>query len=61
MEHPGEELVYVLDGTLQVEVDDVAYLIHPGDTLHFRTDRPHRWTNPDDQSVHALWMTLRQP
>jgi transcriptional regulator with XRE-family HTH domain len=61
MEHPGEELVYVLSGTLHFEVDDVAYVLRRGDALHFRTDRPHRWANPGARPACAVWMALRQP
>ncbi|HEY8202721.1 MAG TPA: cupin domain-containing protein [Actinomycetota bacterium] len=61
MEHPGEELVYVLDGSLHFEVDDAAYVLRRGDALHFRTDRPHRWSNPGTRPARALWMALRQP
>jgi transcriptional regulator with XRE-family HTH domain len=61
MEHPGEELVYVLDGSLHFEVDGVAYVVRRGDALHFRTDRPHRWSNPGTRPARALWMALRQP
>ena len=61
MEHPGEELVYVLDGSLHFEVDEVEYLLRRGDALHFRTDRPHRWSNPGARPARALWMALRQP
>jgi transcriptional regulator with XRE-family HTH domain len=61
MEHPGEELVYVLDGSLHFDVDGVAYVLRRGDALHFRTDRPHRWANPGTRPARALWMALRQP
>ena len=60
MEHPGEELVYVLVGTLHFEVDGTAYVLRRGDALHFRTDRPHRWVNPGTRPARALWMALRQ-
>ena len=57
--HPGEELVFVLDGTLDFEVDGDRYAVGPGDTLHFRTDRPHRWQNAGSSPVRALWIRLR--
>jgi transcriptional regulator with XRE-family HTH domain len=59
MEHPGEELVYVVKGTLDFEVDGVSHRLRPGDALHFRTDRPHRWSNPTAQVATAVWMALR--
>jgi transcriptional regulator with XRE-family HTH domain len=59
MEHPGEELVFVLEGNLVFEVDEKELALGPGDALHFRTDHPHRWWNPHERSAQALWMALR--
>jgi transcriptional regulator with XRE-family HTH domain len=60
MEHPGEEMVYMLEGTLRFVVDDATYVLRKGDALHFRTERPHRWENPGPRPARALWMALRQ-
>lgn len=54
-----EELVLVLEGTLRFEVDGREYLLEPGDALHLRTDRPHRWVNPGDGPAQAAWTTLK--
>jgi transcriptional regulator with XRE-family HTH domain len=59
MEHPGEELVYVLKGELEFVVNDQTYCLHPGDSLHFRTVQPHFWRNPGTTDAVALWMALR--
>jgi transcriptional regulator with XRE-family HTH domain len=59
MEHPGEELVFILDGTFEVDVDGQHYVLGQGDALHFRTDRPHRWQNPGQEAIRAVWLALR--
>lgn len=59
MQHPGEELVHVLDGTLEFEVDGETFAVAPGDSLHFQTQRPHRWRNPGGRRVRAVWLALR--
>jgi transcriptional regulator with XRE-family HTH domain len=59
MEHQGEELVLMVSGTLEFEIDGERYLLNPGDALHFRTDRLHRWANPTDEPAEAAWMALR--
>jgi transcriptional regulator with XRE-family HTH domain len=59
MEHPGEELIYVLDGTFEVEVDGEHFALGEGDSLHFRTDRPHRWHNTTRTPIKAVWLALR--
>ena len=59
MEHPGEELIYLLSGALHVDVGHERFMLAPGDSLHFRTDRPHCWRNPNHASARALWLALR--
>jgi transcriptional regulator with XRE-family HTH domain len=59
MEHPGEELIYVLDGTFEVHVDGQHFVLDEGDSLHFRTDRPHRWHNAGTTPIKAVWLALR--
>jgi transcriptional regulator with XRE-family HTH domain len=59
MEHAGEELVFVLDGVLEFDVEDQQFRLEKGDALHFRTDRRHWWRNSGQQPVRALWMALR--
>jgi transcriptional regulator with XRE-family HTH domain len=55
----GEELVLVLDGCLAMEVAGEQYLLQPGDTLHYPTDRVHRWHNPGQEPARAVWWRLR--
>lgn len=60
MVHPGEELVHLLEGRLDFTVDDEKYELAAGDSLHFRTDRPHQWHNPDlRRRARAVWMAFR--
>lgn len=59
MEHPGEELVHLLEGQFLFEVAGERFTLSPGDSLHFRTDRPHRWNNPGTQVARAVWIALR--
>ena len=61
LEHPGEELVFALDGMLSFQVGSEEYMLRRGDALHFRTDRPHRWQNSGRRPARALWMALRSP
>ena len=59
MEHPGEELIHMLEGRLRVTVSGEKFLLEAGDSLHFRTDRPHSWANPDRRRARAIWMAFR--
>ena len=59
LEHPGEELVYVLEGELEFSVGGKPFLLQARDALHFRTVQPHSWRNPGTTAAVALWMALR--
>jgi transcriptional regulator with XRE-family HTH domain len=54
-----EELVLVLHGSLRFDVDGHEYLLREGDSLHLRTDRPHRWENAGAEAAQAAWVTLK--
>jgi transcriptional regulator with XRE-family HTH domain len=59
LEHPGEELIHLLEGELEFVVNDRTYRLQPGDSLHFRTVQKHSWRNPGTADAVALWMALR--
>lgn len=59
MQHAGEELVFLLSGTFEFEVDGVVHTLNPDDSLHFRTQQPHSWRNTGDKEAVAVWMALR--
>jgi transcriptional regulator with XRE-family HTH domain len=59
MNHPGEELVIVLEGRMEFEVNGMPYEIGAGDSIHFRTLRPHSWRNPADEPARAIWLVVR--
>lgn len=59
MDHPGEEMLLVLEGVFDVNVDGEQFTLAEGDALHFRTDRPHRWHNPGLRPAKAVWLALR--
>lgn len=59
LEHPGEELVYVVSGELEFVVAGGTYRLGAGDALHFRTVQQHSWCNPTSKPATALWMALR--
>ncbi len=53
--HEGEELIFVLDGTISQRIDDQEMVISAGDSLHFRGNRPHSWSNDSDKPARLLW------
>jgi quercetin dioxygenase-like cupin family protein len=55
--HPGEEFVYVLAGELTFWLDERRrFLLTGGDSLAFRSTRPHRWRNDGAVPTTLLWI-----
>ncbi|WUL57254.1 XRE family transcriptional regulator [Streptomyces sp. NBC_00344] len=40
--HPGEEWLYVLEGTLRLSLGEAVHELGPGDSAHFDSLTPHR-------------------
>ena len=53
--HEGEEVGYVLEGQLELVVDDVTYTLYPGDAFTFRSELPHSYTNRGAATARILW------
>jgi DNA-binding transcriptional MerR regulator/quercetin dioxygenase-like cupin family protein len=54
--HNGEEFVYVVSGTLYVELKERGtYELAPGDTLYFPSTTPHRWW-AGEEHVQAVYV-----
>jgi len=59
LQHPGEELVHVVEGTLTFRVGDQEYPLGAGDSLHFGGQVPHHWANESAKPARAIWVALR--
>lgn len=53
--HPGEEMAFVLEGTLTCTVDGEALTLGVADSVHLRSAVPHSWSNPSDEPARVLW------
>jgi len=40
--HDGEEFVYVLEGELEIQLQDESFLLQPGDSIYYDASVPHR-------------------
>lgn len=54
--HEGEEVGYVLEGTIELVVDDRRALLSAGDSFFFASDRPHGYRNPGTSVARILWV-----
>jgi len=59
LSHPGEECVLVIEGTMQIEVDDDVYVLEEGDSIYYFSSLPHRIVNisPDKDLVFVSAIT----
>ncbi len=59
--HEGEELGYVLEGTLELTVAGKSYRAEAGDSFHFQTDQEHSYRNAGDVPVVVMWVNTPPP
>jgi quercetin dioxygenase-like cupin family protein len=51
--HEWEQLFYVLDGVMSIEVDGQRHEVGPGNLIVFPAGMPHRnWNDTDSDTVH---------
>lgn len=53
--HAGEEVGYVIEGELELGIGSETYLLGPGDTFYFPSDRPHSYRNPGRAITRVFW------
>lgn len=52
--HPGQELVYCLDGSIEYHVSGVTYVLGPGHSLLLDSTQPHCFCNPTNMRARLL-------
>jgi len=56
-QHQGEDFLYMLEGTLEVWLDEVeCHVLEQGDSFWFESNRGHRWFNPTNTKAAVLWV-----
>ncbi len=54
--HDGEEYVYIIEGELDIYIEDKIYTLKEGDMLYFKSNIKHRFKNNTKKMVKALWV-----
>lgn len=55
--HGGEEFIYMLDGALEVWLDEIeCHTLQQGDSFWFESTLGHRWFNPAKKDAVLLWI-----
>jgi transcriptional regulator with XRE-family HTH domain/quercetin dioxygenase-like cupin family protein len=57
--HPGQEMVLVLTGRLDIYVGFERHELGPGDSMHFPSMLPHRYVNPAETETRAVTTIIR--
>ena len=55
--HAGGEFVYVLSGTLMMQVADEAHELHVGDSIYFDASTPHAYARSGTKPCAAIVVT----
>lgn len=56
MQNSGEEFVFILEGSVLYEVEGERHVLNKGDSIHFRSDHPHRSATVGDETAVELWV-----
>jgi transcriptional regulator with XRE-family HTH domain len=63
LRHPGEDLVYIVEGALEVQLDDESRVLEAGDSLWWDGERAHafRIPEPERRAVRAVMVSRSLP
>jgi transcriptional regulator with XRE-family HTH domain/KaiC/GvpD/RAD55 family RecA-like ATPase len=54
--HKGDEFAYVIEGELEVEIQDEKQLVRQGDSLYIASTFPSKWANKGKGDAVILWV-----
>lgn len=54
--HSGEEVGYVIVGTIDLFVEDRSFRLGRGDSFAFRSELPHHYRNAGDVAASIFWV-----
>jgi transcriptional regulator with XRE-family HTH domain len=56
LRHEGEEVGYILEGELDLTIDDRTWRLQAGDSFNFKSNRAHTYRNPGTRRARILWI-----
>ena len=56
IEHVGEEVGFVLEGSIELVLGNECYLIQAGDAFHFSSQMPHGYRNIGKVAARIFWV-----
>ena len=58
--HQGETLGYVIEGQLELTIDETRYVLGAGDSFFFKNHLTNRYSNPGPGPARVLWVNTPQ-
>jgi transcriptional regulator with XRE-family HTH domain len=56
LQHKGEEVGFVVEGQLELTINDDVHLLKSGDSFYFPSDLPHAYRNVGKTQMRAVWI-----
>ena len=57
LQHEGEEVGYVIEGVLELTVNNITHIVNTGDSFFFTSDSPHSYRNPSETEItRVIWV-----
>ena len=54
--HEGEECGIVLQGTMELTVDDETFIVEAGDSIYFEASKPHSWRSTGPEELEVIFV-----
>jgi len=58
-QHKGEEIGYLLSGSVEMVYQDLRHLLQPNDTIYLKTTSPTQWQNKSQDTATLLWIKIK--
>lgn len=54
--HPGEEFIFILEGELDIYLEETVVNLNKGDSFYFKSSQKHRFKNNTKHNAKAIWV-----
>jgi quercetin dioxygenase-like cupin family protein len=56
--HKGQEFGYLLEGLLEVTINNAVQKVRAGDVILLTSENPTQWKNPRSDTARLLWLKI---
>ena len=58
--HKGQEMGYLLDGSLEMKIGNRTYKAGTGDVVYLTNEIPSQWKNIGESTARMLWVKINR-